>query len=233
MSNPFKNLRRLNDVVSASDWAAGLKNATDLPGFPGVNRALRLSQDRSMLRIPARRLFADYRSNPHAFRTLKTIPGEEETLHAIISGQYALFDLIPGLIERTGQAIDELYIATLGFSRQNGADLCGLLDGGHIRRLALVCSHYFAETSSGVYLAVTPELLVRGHRVMAMRSHAKLLVVRMKDGAHYVVEASANLRSCGNVEQFTLTRSTVLYRFHQDWLEEEILRHARGHTENP
>jgi hypothetical protein len=86
-------------------------------------------------------------------------------------------------------------------------------------------SYYFKSTSRDSYDALVPELLKRGHRVLAMRTHAKICLLRMAShGTRYVIEASANLRSCKNIEQFTLTRCPRLYRFHQTWLEDELFK---------
>lgn len=44
------------------------------------------------------------------------------------------------------------------------------------------------------------ELVRRGHRCVAVRSHAKILLFEMSDGRSFAWESSANLRSCKNVE---------------------------------
>ena len=235
MSDPFANLKTLDnaDLTASSEWCADLQMPfDDEPDFdelenPEIHPHKRIGGDAALIRRPTRRLFVDYRANPDAFRHLKRLPKDGESLHGIISGKYALFDLIPALLERTGETIADLIIATLGFSKQNGADLCQMLDDRQVKRAALVCSHYFAKTSKPIYDIVIPELLKRRQRVVAMRSHCKLLVIRMSGGGRYVVESSANLRSCVNVEQFVMTRCPKLYAFHRRWLEREILADSR------
>lgn len=56
----------------------------------------------ALIRTPSRRLFHDYRANPAADRHLDHYPKAGETLHGVISGKYALWELVPALIERTG-----------------------------------------------------------------------------------------------------------------------------------
>jgi hypothetical protein len=199
----------------------------DIPDYDGqespeINTSLRLTDDKAHLRTPTRRLMVDYRANPDAYRHIEPLPAEGESLHGVISGKYALFELIPALIEKTGQAMEELYLATLGFSKQNGADLCGLIDDGHVKSCTLIPSHYFKSTSESIYDAVVPELLKRGQRVFAIRNHAKLILAHMADGTSYVCESSANLRSCVNIETFVLTRCPQLYDFHRGWIEGEV-----------
>jgi hypothetical protein len=233
MGNPLANLKALTiDAAGVDDWAAELAQPfDDLPDFdlkanPEIKPHLRIAGDQSYISTPTRRLFVDYRSNPDAYRHLKRLPKEGQSLHGLISGKYAAWDMVPAIIERTGDTIADLYIATLGFSRQNGADLCALLDDRRIRRVSLICSHYFKATSGPIYDAVIPELMKRGQRVVAMRSHCKIILARLKGGARYVLETSANLRSCVNVEQFVLTRCAKLYTRHRRWMEREVLIHA-------
>jgi hypothetical protein len=44
----------------------------------------------------------------------------------------------------------------------------------------------------------------------------------MLDASHYVIESSANLRSCRNIEQFTMTNDRELLTFHRSWMETVI-----------
>ena len=201
---------------------------TDAPEFdtdahPEIDVSAGLARDLAKMRTPTRRLLRDFRLDPEAFRHLKRLPRPGQSLHGVISGRYALFDLVPALIERTGEPIANLHLVTLGFSKQNGADLCAMIDARQVRRAALVCSYYFQKTSAQIYDAVIPELLKRNARVKAMRSHAKMILARMAGGARFVVESSANLRSCKNVEQFVLSNDEPLYTFHRRWLDGEIL----------
>lgn len=77
------------------------------------------------------------------------------------------------------------------------------------------------------------QLTARKQPVVAVRSHAKVLLFAMSDGAHYVIESSANLRSCRNVEQFALTRDAGLLQFHRAWMRELIAQasHAPPDTD--
>jgi len=230
MNDPFEHLQTL-DGLELAELATleGLEQPfDDVPAFDPeldreVNTVIGLSADRSMIRTPRRRLFVDYRSNMDAYRHLERLPAEGESLHGVISGKYAQWELVPAIIERTGKKIAELHIATLSYGKANAADLLGLLDDGHIRRVSLLVSYFFKAQNRGLYDLLVPPLRERGHRCLAMRTHAKLLLIKLAGGGSFVCEGSANLRSCKNVEQFVLTRCRRLYKFHRDWLEGELL----------
>jgi hypothetical protein len=225
--NAFANIKTLDDLPG--DWAAELSQPfDDAPTFnadadPEVDPAAGLEADRSYRHTPRRRLFVDYRANADAYKHLADLPAAGESLHGVISGRYALWELVPALIQRTGQSIDDLTLATLSFSKQNAADLLALLDDAQVRRVGLLVSYYFKSTSREIYDSLVPELRRRGQAVLAMRTHCKLLLARMSDGTRYTIESSANLRSCKNVEQFVMTNDRGLYEFHHAWIRGELL----------
>ena len=65
-----------------------------------------------------------------------------------------------------------------------------------------------------------------GFTFKSYRNHTKLILAEIA-GRCYVVESSANLRSCQNIEQFTLTQSHELFAFHAGWID-ECLRFAKS-----
>jgi len=99
----------------------------------------------------------------------------------------------------------------------NAQSIQRLQSEGKIDRLTVLVSHYFSQVDKiGTFLQVK-EIL--GDALIVARSHAKLFLV---DGerAAYVVEGSANLRSSGCIEQFTVSNSRPLFHFHKSWIEE-------------
>jgi len=148
---------------------------------------------------------------------IQRLPGKEESLHAIMSGDFNGWDLIPAVRELLNRPIDDLTITTLGFNASNNAQLCAMLDAGEVKRVSVLCSHYFKGADPDVYNEAEARLRQRDQRIGAARSHAKVILLA-SGNARYVVESSANLRSCNNLEQPTLTRSRPLYEFHRRWI---------------
>lgn len=160
------------------------------------------------------------------------LPDDEESLHCVMRGNFHGWDLVPAILKLAANSdagqrvrppcIATLYVATLGFNRQNTAELVDLVDAGQIRRVRFVASCYFKESSPAEFGSLAGALKARGMAIVAARSHAKVLAIELGDGRHFVVESSANLRSCRNLEQFCLTQSTPLYQFHRSWIDELI-----------
>ena len=114
----------------------------------------------------------------------------------------------------------ELYIATLGFNRDNAAELLRLIDAGQVGQVRFLCSTYYANTDGEVVTWLQGELRARkAGRLLAIRNHAKILLMGLSDGTYLVNESSANLRSCRNIEQFSLSNDADLYAFHKRWMD--------------
>jgi hypothetical protein len=66
-----------------------------------------------------------------ASQVLGDLPGEGESLHALMTGRYDLMHLLLVLIERLG-VCERMRFATLAFSQRNVTELCQLLDAGKV-----------------------------------------------------------------------------------------------------
>ena len=168
-----------------------------------------------------RHLFADWRARKQSVVDhLKALPKRGEVLHAITGGDYNGTDILPAVLDMAGaRKAVECYITTLGFSDNNVRLLGSMVEGGQIDKLAIVASYYFARASKAIYQTAERELVPRGVRLMHCRCHAKTILLKLDTGHHYVIETSANLRSCVCAEALTLTEDAALYRFYRRFIE--------------
>jgi len=162
------------------------------------------------------------------------IPGPREAFHLVCNGRYALWDMVPAVLSLAGGAvIEDLYLATLGFSKFNVVEIVEMLDAGTIKRLSLLCSHYFKGTSGGIYELAANELYKRSNaRFLSIRTHAKLVCLKLTDGRTLTIEASANLRSCKNIEQMTIFGHPNLYEFHTGWINDLFMENQHDQTQS-
>ena len=175
--------------------------------------------------IPAamRILRANALQSKNAVKEIASLPELEESLHIIARGNFPLWSIVPAVLKLSGGAtIDSMHIATLGFSTSNATDLLSMLDAGQVKAVALVCSVFFERQNPAEYQMMADGLSARGQRIVALRSHAKVIAIALSDGRRFAVESSANLRSCRNLEQITFTQSPDLHRFHAGWMNEVI-----------
>lgn len=197
-----------------------------LPDSPSVVEAERAMDLQAGLAGPrkmgvrVRRKSRDLRQQASAIKHLDGLPKRGEAWHCLIDGTYSLWDLVPA-IHRIAGKIKELFIATLSFSKGNIESMLGMFDAGQIGKITLLCSHYFSATSKEIYDDAAVGFAARKEqRFASVRTHAKVMAIRMSTGARYAIESSANLRSCKNVEQFVIINHPRLFNFHRDWITE-------------
>ena len=165
----------------------------------------------------------------NAAKDIESLPGDEESILVIMRGNFHGWDLVPAILKlATPAVIEDLSVATLGFNKSNAEELLGLIDASKVRRVQFIASCYFKASCPDEFRILAEGLKSRGMPIVAARSHAKILAMRLSSGEGITVESSANLRSCRNIEQFCMTNSDRLYEFHRQWISEIV---ARGDQE--
>jgi hypothetical protein len=208
------------DEIAA--WEAALTAPAPAPGppdkqpLPGAALGLR----QRITTATTRRRFYDLRNVPNAVDLLRPLPEETETVHALMGGDFAAWDLVPAILELVGRPAEEALIATLGFNAKNSHHLAQLVAAGQIRRLTVTASDYFAKSDAGTFNEAKARLEALGQRLVSYRNHAKILALDFGPDGAFVVEMSSNLRSCNNLEQVALSRSRPLFDFHAGWIRQ-------------
>jgi hypothetical protein len=196
-----------------------VKTAAD--ALPPAWKTVDLPKQLAFRDKPKRRIFYDYSEVENAVQRLKSLPKREETIHAVMDSHFKGVDLVPAVLRLAKRPTAELIVTTLGFNQRDAACLCELVERGEIKRLGLVCSNFFAEKDKGAYNYAVERFAKVGARITTHRNHSKLLLFDMKPD-YYVVESSANLRSCVNFEQFALSNSKPLFDFHRGWVNKML-----------
>ena len=156
-----------------------------------------------------------------ALDLLGDLPDPNETIHMVVAGNFRTWDLVPAMLSlKKPLPIIELYLATLSYNRDTLNELIDLIDESRIGLVTLITSVYDRANDPDRFNFARDELTSRGHRILAMRNHCKLILASFSDGTFYVSESSANLRSHSTTEQIALTNDTGLYAFHRQWMEE-------------
>jgi hypothetical protein len=161
------------------------------------------------------------------------LPGEGESLHAVMTGLYDLMHLLIVLLQRFGAHCSTLRIATLSLSRRNVQEMTALLDSGNVGTLDLLASDFFRKHDDDIFAELCQEFHQRGQRVAAARSHCKVVTLALDDGRRYVLEGSANLRTNRNAEQFALARDPGLHAFYDGWLDSMVTENEVRQTDLP
>ena len=187
---------------------------------PDAAKARQLAEDRKHVRRSDKAVMLDARRLANALEHIGRLPEAGEAFHCVTEKRYSMGHIIPTVLHFAAPAvIDYAAIVTLSFSKANMIDLLAMIDAGQIGRLDFAYSCYFRSNNKEACCRLTDELTARGCRVYSGLIHAKILLLGLSDGRGYVVESSANLRSCASIEQIVVTHDAALLEFHRQWLD--------------
>lgn len=173
-------------------------------------------------------------------------PGER--VHALVNGSFLFGDLIEAAAVTHDWLIDELWIATLTLSEGNLESLANLFAGDYLRHLHIVVSDYWIghEKKPGGLLRYAWELLdqptpdpatpadqTTSFQLASIYHHAKITLIATAAGGRYVIHGSANMRSTGMLEVFTVEHDADLYDWHRVWMAAIEADHATINHQRP
>ncbi len=153
---------------------------------------------------------------------IAAMPERGEYIHMIVGQEFAGFDLIPAFLELTkAKCFSRLYLTTLGFSRDNLEQMRAMIHAGQVKPSAttILCGDFFRRADVGLWEIGRALAKEHGFGFRSMRNHTKIILAELS-GKFYIVESSANLRSCHNIEAFTITQSKPLFDFHAKWIDQ-------------
>jgi hypothetical protein len=164
----------------------------------------------------------DARRFKRAVDAIEKLPQTGEVLHIVTGQEFAGFDLLGAMLrlaDATG--FEALTLTALGFSKANLTALAGMLESGALQAgtLRILCSDFFRRADKALWQIGAEQARRLGYGFRSTRNHTKLILGAIA-GNYFVVESSANLRSCANLEQFTITPSRELFEFHQGWINQ-------------
>lgn len=134
---------------------------------------------------------------------------------ALLDGKFIFGDFIEALIVKNNWLCEELTISTLSMSQDNVDSLANLVNGGFLRQLNLIVSHYyFANERAGLMPYLYEKLDVGDVLQVAVASvHTKIAMIRTACGKKITIHGSANLRTSSNIEQIVIEHTPGLFDF--------------------
>lgn len=133
----------------------------------------------------------------------------------ILCGKFIFGDFLEALIVKNNWQCEELTISTLSMSRENVDSLANLVNGGFLKQLNLIVSHYyFATERRDLMPYIYDKLDVNDILQLAVASvHTKIAMIRTTCGKKITIHGSANLRTSSNIEQIVIEHSADLFDF--------------------
>lgn len=159
----------------------------------------------------------------NARAVLASLPADpDDRTHCVLRGDFVFGDMLAVLL--TDRLAGKVRVSTLSMSLANARTLASLVSTGRAASVSLLISHYFTEIEKD---AMWPEAMkiLRPHvSVTVARIHAKLILCEMLDGARYVFEGSANLRSSDTIENLCIANDPATHDFYAAWMDEIAAR---------
>jgi hypothetical protein len=138
----------------------------------------------------------------------------------ILDGKFIFGDFLEALIVKNNWQCEELTISTLSMSQDNVDSLANLINGGYLKELNLIVSHYYFanERHTGGLMPYMYDKLDTGDvlQVAVASVHTKIAMIRTACGKKITIHGSANLRTSSNIEQIVIEHSPQLF----DWCAE-------------
>jgi hypothetical protein len=146
----------------------------------------------------------------------KVKPGEQ--CRVICPGTFVFGDLITFVAELAPGSW-MLTVATLSIGESNTDSLEAAFKGGHLSAFRLIVSDYFYNNNlHGEWRSLVTALPRDKCQYAVAGVHAKVAFLENDKGENWIFEGSANMRSCRNIEQITVSRDdTEGLRFHSLW----------------
>ena len=147
---------------------------------------------------------------------------------AFVSGSFIFGDFIEAFLTTNNACAKRMVISTLSLSQDNVDSLFLLMDKGYVKQLDLIVSAYFwGNERMGLIPYIYRQLDMGDRFQLAVAGiHTKTCHFETLGGRKIVMHGSANLRSSGNIEQFTMEENPELFDFYDQHLSRIVEKYA-------
>jgi hypothetical protein len=141
-----------------------------------------------------------------------------ERADAFVSGNFIFGDFLEAYLTTHRAKAKKMTITTLSLSQNNIDSLHNLMEGGYIGELNLIVSVYFwAHEIHQLIPYIYRQLDINDRFQLCVGGiHTKTTQFETMGGRKIIIHGSANLRSSGSVEQFTIEENERLYDFYDE-----------------
>lgn len=139
-----------------------------------------------------------------------------ERSDVIVGGDFIFGDFIEAYVTTYMAKCRKMTISTLSMNQNNIDSLQNLLELGFVDELNLIVSVYFWSNERHSLIPYIYDKLDIGDKFQLAVAdiHTKTAQFETLGGRKIVIHGSANLRSSGNIEQFTIEENPEIYDFY-------------------
>lgn len=144
-------------------------------------------------------------------------------VHAVVSGDFIFSHFIRALLMDNDIKAKRMVISTLSMSQECVEALKDVCDLGYCDKLDLIVSAYFYSHERRALIPYIYEALDHDggadFQLAVAGTHCKTVQIETEHGAKLVIHGSANLRSSGCLEQFSIEENPDLHDFHNEYAD--------------
>lgn len=149
-------------------------------------------------------------------------PKQGEFCFFLMSGNCEFVDYINVFVTSFSEKPVNIFITTLSLNEKTFDSLDQLSCQNDIN--VLVSSYFLATDTKGVLPNLYAKNRLDNYNVGFYRNHTKIVLIEFSS-SYFVFTGSANLRSSGTIEQFTIFNSKELFDFNKRWIEKLIKKY--------
>lgn len=145
----------------------------------------------------------------------------------VVNGSFIFGDFLEAFIVRNNAKCKKFTISTLSLNQNNVDSLHNLITHGYIDELNLIVSAYFYNMEIRALIPYIYRHLDIDNRLQlaVANVHTKTAQFETAGGKKIIAHGSANLRSSGSIEQFTIEENPELYDFYDDMFSRILERY--------
>lgn len=192
-----------------------------LGDFCGTDAGTEFLNSSRELRAPRQRVVSPRHvryENAVALARRVLLTDEAPRWDCVVGGGFIFGDFLEAWLTTRNVQATRMTINTLSLSQDNADSLASLMRTRHILRLDLIVSDYFfSHERRGLIPYLHERLGGQGHgrfRLAVCSTHMKTVTMTTAGGRRVAIHGSANLRSSGNIEQFTMEINPALCDFY-------------------
>jgi hypothetical protein len=146
---------------------------------------------------------------------------KNERADVFVAGSFVFGDFIEAYIVQRNAKVKKMTVSTLSLSQENVDSLHNILAGEFVDELNLIVSAYFyGNEFRSLIPYIYRELDIDNKFQLAVvGTHTKTCTFETSGGRKIIIHGSANLRSSGNLEQFTIEENESLYDFYNEYTD--------------
>jgi len=145
----------------------------------------------------------------------------------VVNGSFIFGDFLEAFIVRNNCKCRKLTISTLSMNQNNIDSLHNLITHGYIDELNLIISAYFYNMEIRALIPYIYRHLDIDNRLQlaVANVHTKTAQFETLGGKKIIAHGSANLRSSGSIEQFTIEENPEIYDFYDEMFSRILERY--------